>query len=362
MLNDQPTKTDLLGRLPFAESIARVIITQSDPAPQVIAIDGAWGDGKTTVFGFLLEALDKQGFKVVPFNPWRYRDEDTMLRAFALGLAEKLGVRVLNTSEQWVEVAVGRGELVEQAAGAFGLGALGRLFHLGAKGLRQSIDQLLERTKGLLNEHGRRVTILVDDPDRLEVEQLMGLFRLIKLTADFEWLTFVLAMDCSAIIRTVGGRFGGDDEGRRFLEKIVQVPVRLPAVPHGKLRQFTLEQIDRVIDDLTIKIDRGEAARFRASFDSTLMPLIRTPRSVKQYANVLRFSLGLLPGEVNPVDVMILEGMRLFAHDIFDRVKEHIIPKVEPHWMDDIMEKDEDKADKLMKKLLTGVDDADGGA
>jgi hypothetical protein len=92
------------------------------------------------------------------------------------------------------------------------------------------------------------------------------------------------------------------------------------------------------------------------------MPLIRTPRSVKQYANVVRFSLGLLPGEVNPVDVMILEGMRLFAHDIFDRVKEHIIPKVEPHWMDNIMDKDEDKADKLMKKLLTGIDDADGGA
>jgi predicted KAP-like P-loop ATPase len=92
MLNDQPSKTDLLGRRPFADSIARVIVTQTDPAPQVIAIDGAWGDGKTTVFGFLLEALDKQGFKVVPFNPWRYRDEDTMLRAFALGLAEKLGV------------------------------------------------------------------------------------------------------------------------------------------------------------------------------------------------------------------------------------------------------------------------------
>ena len=167
MLNDQPTKTDLLGRLPFAESIARVIVTQSDPAPQVIAIDGAWGDGKTTVFGFLLGALEKQGFKVVSFNPWRYQNEDTMLRAFALGLAEKLGIRVLNKSEQWIEVAVDRGELVEQAAGVFGLGSIGRLFHLGAKGLRQSIDQLLDRTKGLLNEHGRRVTILVDDPDRL---------------------------------------------------------------------------------------------------------------------------------------------------------------------------------------------------
>jgi predicted KAP-like P-loop ATPase len=359
MLNDQPTKIDLLDRRPFADSIARVIATQSDPAPQVIAIDGAWGDGKTTVFGFLNEALEKEGLKVVSFNPWRYKDEETMLRAFALGLAEKLGVQILKRSEQWVEVAVDRAELVEQTADAFGAGVFGRLFHLGAKRLRQSIEQLLERAKGLLNEHHRRVTILVDDPDRLDVDQLLGLFRLIKLTADFEWLTFVLAMDCSAIIRTVGRRFGGDDEGRRFLEKIVQVPVRLPAVPHGKLREFTLQQIQKVIDDLKIEVDQDEAARFRNFFEPTLMPLIRTPRSVKQFANVVRFSLGLLPGEINPVDVMILEGMRLFAHDVFERVKEHVIPKVDSHWMDDLMEEREDKADKLMKRLLDGLEETD---
>ena len=109
MLNDQPTRIDLLGRRPFAESIARVIASQTDPAPQVIAIDGAWGDGKTTVFGFLSDALTQQGFKVVSFNPWRYKNEDAMLRGFAVNLAETLGVHVRNKSEQWIEVAVDRG-------------------------------------------------------------------------------------------------------------------------------------------------------------------------------------------------------------------------------------------------------------
>src|SRR5690606_1269247 len=186
--------------------------------------------------------------------------------------------------EQWVEVAVDRSELVEQTAEIFGLKAFVRLCHLGAKGLRQSIDQLLNRVKGILNEHGKRVTVLVDDSDRLEADQLMHLLKLVNLTADFEWLTFVLAMDCRAITRTIGQKFGGDDEGRRFLEKIVQVPIRLPNVPHDRMRDFTLNLVQGVISDLGIDPSKSEVKRFRGAFDGALMPFITTPRLAKQYA------------------------------------------------------------------------------
>ena len=44
-----------------------------------------------------------------------------MLRGFAITLAEKLGVQVLNKSDQLIEVAVDRGALFEESAGVFGL-------------------------------------------------------------------------------------------------------------------------------------------------------------------------------------------------------------------------------------------------
>gem|GEM_PF-2566331 len=325
---------------------------QSDPAPQVIAIDGAWGEGKTTVFGFVRDALNKECHKVMEFNPWRYQDEDTMIRAFALGIAGTLGVEIRNKGEQWVEVVHERGELFEGASSIFALGAVGRLFRSSATILRLTIEQLMDRVKSELNQHGLRVTILVDDSDRLEVNQLLGLFRLIKLTADFEWLTFILAMDCDAIIRMVGQRFGGEDEGKRFLEKIVQVPIRLPAIPHSKLKEFTLQLIQTVINDLKIEIDQDEVNRFRGAFDSSLMPLIRTPRTAKQYANVLRFGLGLLPGEVNPVDVMLLEGIRIFKPELFTRIQEHLLVKEESHWMASLMENRNDQATQRLEKLF----------
>lgn len=355
MLNDQPSKDDPLGRRPFADAVARIIATQTDPAPQVIAIDGAWGEGKTTVFRFLEDSLKKHDLKVMNFNPWLHDDEDTMIRAFALEFGRTLGVKLLNKREQLVESAQDKAEWFKEAASAIGAEKVGGLLHFGAKRLRITVAELMERVRSELNQQPRRFTILVDDSDRLELGQLMNLFRLIKLIADFEKLTFVLAMDCKAVSRTVGRRFEADGEGRRFLEKIIQVPVRLPTIPHFKLREFALDLIHAAISDLGVNLSESDVSRFRSSLDPTIMPLIRTPRSAKQYANVIRFSLGLLPGEVNPVDVMLLEGVRLFEHSLFEKIKETMILKTEPHWMDDIMEKQDEKAEQMLNALLDGT-------
>lgn len=357
MLNDQPSKDDPLGRRPFAEAIARIIATQTDPAPQVIAIDGAWGEGKTTVFRFLEDSLKKNDLKVMNFNPWLYDDEDTMIRVFALEFGRTLGAKLLNKREQLVESAQDKAEWFKEAASAIGAEKVGGLLNFGAKRLRITVAELMERVRSELNQQPRRFTILVDDTDRLELGQLMNLFRLIKLIADFEKLTFVLAMDCKAVSRTVGRRFEADGEGRRFLEKIIQVPVRLPTIPHFKLREFALDLIQAAISDLGVDLSESEGLRFRSSFDPAIMPLIRTPRSAKQYANVIRFSLGLLPGEVNPVDVMLLEGLRLFEYSLFEKIKETVMPKAESHWLEGLMEERDEKAEKMLNALLDEVPD-----
>jgi hypothetical protein len=48
---------DKFHRWPFAKRVARVIASRTDPESIVIGINGAWGEGKTTVFNFIEEAL-----------------------------------------------------------------------------------------------------------------------------------------------------------------------------------------------------------------------------------------------------------------------------------------------------------------
>jgi nucleoside-triphosphatase THEP1 len=70
----------------FIEHFYR-LITRSIQPPYAISIDGLWGTGKTTVMKILEDKLKKSGFPVFWFNPWEYRQTDSVVLAFLQCLA-----------------------------------------------------------------------------------------------------------------------------------------------------------------------------------------------------------------------------------------------------------------------------------
>ena len=91
---------DRFSRWPFAKRIADTIATRTDPSSLVIAIYGAWGDGKTTVLNFVAKELDElEDVVVIRFNPWRFPDEATLLRSFFATLAKALGAKLTTGKE-----------------------------------------------------------------------------------------------------------------------------------------------------------------------------------------------------------------------------------------------------------------------
>jgi hypothetical protein len=48
---------------------------------------------------------------------------------------------------------------------------------------------------------------------------------------------------------------------------------------------------------------------------------LKTPRMCKRYANALTFALPILAGEVNPVDLMLIEGIRVFYPSLYTFVR-----------------------------------------
>lgn len=359
MHSDQPHDVDQLERRPFAQKIAHIIASQSNADPLVISINGPWGDGKSTVFRFLKEELKKNDVPTLIFNPWRYPHEDDLLRAFFVQLAEKLDDPLFGKTERIGAFAKkhlkwGKSAIVEVSKKAPLPAAdkmAGALLDQMETWLTPTLDELNERMRKKLYKRKKRIAILLDDPDRLEEEELFALFRLIKLTADFPYTTFVLAMDYDAVAKTIGRRFNSTEEGRKFLEKIIQVPLRLPAVPRLQLSDFALELIRDALANLKIELSKEEWKRFEAKFGAFVLPRIVTPRLAKRYANALTFTLGLLAGEVNEVDVMLLEAVRLFEIDAFDRLMRYLMRIDEPYWVKTI----DSDAKKRIDAALTWI-------
>jgi len=320
--NDHPLSTkadDKLNRAGFAERIAGVLRGLPNGTGLVVGIHGPWGDGKTTVLNLLKGELETEAnMAVVEFNPWRFTDEPSMLAGFFRMLAgvirAKLSTRVEDLAA-WIEKIGRYASVVDER--------IGRTGEAAGAGAEASLEDLRTRLSGALAKADKRIVILVDDIDRLDKDETHTLFRLIKACADFPNVCYVLAFDEAAVAKSIGERYGGGDEasGRAFLEKIIQIPLKLPVTLKEDLRSLCFEQVEKVLSIARVELSREEIVEFVSRFDRGISIRLDTPRAAKRYGNALMFSLPMLKGEVNTVDLMLMEALRAFYTSIYECIR-----------------------------------------
>lgn len=119
---------------------------------------------------------------------------------------------------------------------------------------RPKLDKKLLKTAGLKIADGIEFdlrinfVVFVDDLDRCLPEKAVQMLELIKTVFNVESFAFVLALDDEVIERGIGHRYqayqlaGKKPEmpitGFEYLEKIVHVPFRLPALTRYQAQEF----------------------------------------------------------------------------------------------------------------------------
>ncbi|MDO8557029.1 MAG: KAP family NTPase [Candidatus Jorgensenbacteria bacterium] len=329
---DRPIKVqkeDRFNRWPFAERIADTIGQSSDPSGLVIGIYGEWGDGKSSTLNLMSEALKKyDNVVLVKFNPWYFRSEAKLLEGFFSILAENLGKSLPSKAEELGRVLQKIGSILSLASGSFLGGMVSvnpgeAIAKIGEKMAETDLEELRERVGAILKESNKRIVVLIDDIDRLDKEEVQAIFKLVKLSASFENVTYVLAFDDGMVAESLSEKYGGLNAGRNFLEKIIQVPLRLPAADSLSLRNLTFEGVDSALTSSKVTLTDEQTQIFVNEFVPGIEPRVRTPRQAKRYANVLAFALPLLKGEVNPVDQMLIEGLRVFYPSLYSAIREN---------------------------------------
>ena len=307
---------DRFSRWNFSERIAQVISRRSDPSSIVIGLYGIWGDGKTSVLNFIEKSLEaNENVICIKFNPWRFGTEDELLTGFFFDIAEALDAELINTGDKFKD-------FVKKAApGATAIfGAEGAGNALGSFISAPDLNELKKRIESELETAKKRVLILIDDVDRLEKTEIHALFRLVKLTADFKYTSYILAFDKDVVAASLQDRYSStiENAGEAFLEKIIQVPLHLPAVEKRVLREFCFQGVDEALDIAGIQLTEPQVQEFVRGFSGAFDDCLTTPRKAKLYGNILMFSLPILQGEVNPVDLMLVEGIRVFCPSLYE--------------------------------------------
>jgi predicted KAP-like P-loop ATPase len=311
-------RDDRLGYAPFAHHLAEALCRVPVSQGMVLALYGPWGSGKTTVLQFVLAYLDERSDGDTPivlrFNPWWFSGTDDLTQRFFRQLRavlEKSGLKRDDVVRRVAEFGDAISELPLPYAN------LAKSVAKVAKAFDKDIVELKETVGRELMGQDRRIIVLIDDMDRLTAEEIRQVFRLVKAVADFPNVLYLLAFDKDVVEGAIEAIQGG--KGADYLEKIVQVPFELPPPDKTSLRKLLFEKLDAVIAGTPANL--FDRVYWGNVYWDGIDHFIRTPRDVVRLTNTLSVTYPGVKGEVNVVDFIAIETLRVFFPVVYDAIR-----------------------------------------
>lgn len=306
--DDNPTSLDFLGFDAVVDPIAAAV-REHHIHPLTLSVQSPWGGGKSTVLKLIeAEFADDPTCFVVATNPWAYDDQDDVKGSLISEILHGIQSQITDAGVK-ESVAKKAKELLgriswSRAAVAIAKGAL--TFQVNPQEIvdifrpkdpagPDSMASFNDAYKELLAliPDVQRVVVLVDDLDRCLPDAVTATLEAIKLFLSTDKMVFVLAADQEmvrdAISVSLDGAKRGDVFAKRYLEKIVQLPIALPRLSAADAEAYI---------GLLIAGRSMNEAQLRALADH-----VRTRRNANQ--SPLLHDLGGLPASPSPEDLAL---------------------------------------------------------
>ena len=442
ILTDNETKVDLLNNEAIATTIIGLLRAKPDH-PVTIGVHGDWGAGKSSVLEMIEAGFANQDDVLcLKFNGWRFQGfEDAkiaLIEGIVTGLVEKrpalkkaaVAVEDVFRRIDWLKIAKRAGGLALTAftgiptpeqVGAI-VGSLEALVADPAKLVtKENLSTAIDEAKAvlkpgesknvpeeveafrkafdqLLKDAGiKQLVVLIDDLDRCLPDTAIETLEAIRLFVFTARTAFVVAADEAMIEYAVRKHFpdlpdstGPRDYARNYLEKLIQVPFRIPALgetetriyvtlllagaeigendaDYGELIAVAREKLKRPwtsggLDAATVKTALGkqaEKANNAFALSDQIGPILASgtrgnPRQIKRFLNtlLLRERTATARGFGDDIKLPVLAKLML-AERFIPRLFEQIafVAAVHPQGLCEELE--------VLEKSLAAADDKD---
>lgn len=304
-----------------AKEIARLIKLTRNKKSFAIGILGEYGSGKTSFLNLIHGELSGIDVLKIAFDPWSAGSPETIRREFFDLLASK--VAEIDLSMSSLIYSYGR-----RLAGfdARSLSWLNWLVFLGNKGSVQSSGEY-SRINQMLRATGRKIVITIDDLDRLHPAEIMEVLKLIRNTANFSNVFYLVGYDKGYVqgaIKTLNEAGSLD-----YLDKIFQLEIPLPKREEDDLLDTLQERLKEMVTSEhyavfeNVMIPNG----FRSRYEKAYSGVLRQGRDVVRFINGFKIIYKLIGEEVDFECLVLLELIKfrfpaiyelLYAqHDVF---------------------------------------------
>ena len=213
---DDPFRHDLLDRRESVEVLTHLVGSLEGPC--VLAVDAAWGSGKTTFLRIWSQYLRNEGFPVVEFNAWETDFSEDPFVALSTELTSGLqGQADRSMADKITAVKKSAGRVLLRAVPGVirlatgGVVDTGSLEELGKalasyaeerlsayQGARESVKVFRTRLKDMADavsesSGGRPLVMMIDELDRCRPSYAVELLEVAKHLFSVAGIVFVLA-------------------------------------------------------------------------------------------------------------------------------------------------------------------------
>ena len=319
--DDKPINSpreDKFGFKAQAKTIADTISQMTAPEGTVIAINGPWGSGKSSLINLirnhLRDATDKDDLKIVDFKCWWFSGSEALTIAFFRELYSAMKPTLNWKTKIPLKIALSK---LARYLSLVNVGIAGKIISIIGKILVQAntVESLHKKLSCALADMDSKYLIIIDDIDRLSPDEAILIFRLVKSVGGLPNVMYLLAYDRQLAEKIVTDRY--PSEGPHYLEKIVQLSFELPEPSRAMLEKEFLTRLDSMIEEREYR----DSDYFRNLFDEIVAPEIKTPRDLIRILNPLTVTWPAVKGEVDPADFLCLETLRVQSPKLYATIR-----------------------------------------
>jgi len=318
---------DGLNRAGFSKKLGEQILKLGNNSEsKVIAIYGDWGKGKTSLLNIAvshIEQISKRWKKskrpiIFRFNPWNFSEQESLLLAFLQQLFSAVNEKLPTTKKDFQKKI----NSLAKTLGAFeGVPIAGSSLAATSKVISlivpdETLEELREKIDKYFGSLECKVIIIIDDIDRLTEKEIRQIFQLIKINADFPNTIYLTAFDRKVVEKALTTDQGVS--GRDYLEKIIQVGFDMPATERSRVQDYLFSELNKILE--IVDTTYWDAIRWGNLYFSGVHKFFDSLRDVKRFINSLRFNISLVTGEINPIDFIGIEAIRVFYPEIYNSI------------------------------------------
>jgi hypothetical protein len=345
---DVPADEPGFGFETYVEALAAAI-RGGEPPQFTVGLYGPWGSGKSSLLNGLQRELERDGTAIpVFFDAWRYERTEHIVvpllhrvyevvarlddARLAGQLRRALAALVFSVNFKVAGVGVDAKKIQENWTSG-GPTALDEAFGRPFEEMRK-VPEVLD---------GRRIVVLIDDLDRCSPNSVVQVLEAINVVMDVPGFIFVLALDYDLLVRAVNQRYP-HVSGHSFIEKIVQLPFRVP--------QFAFDTPHALVELLP---DFGSGDALATAFlEIAHAGLAGNPRQVKRLFNTYLVLARVLKvrGERGHALLLALLGLQLAWPQEYREFHSAVFANESEEWLTTASDASDRRLARYVKHIL----------